>query len=69
MPESPSDLIARTRGNLLVLRGEMASYKEGLDHPSADLEQLAVAVEIVKADALLAQAELLVEIAQRLEPS
>ena len=61
------ELIQRARNNLTFLRGEMASAKEGLDHPSADLEQLSVAVEIVKADAAIAQAELLARIASSLE--
>jgi len=61
------EVITRARRNLLTIRGELAEAKSDLDDPHADFEQLSLAVEIVKADALIAQAELLARIADRLE--
>lgn len=59
------EIIERARRNLLSLRAELARAKEDIDH-EVDLDQLLVGVEIVKADALIAQAELLAAIADRL---
>lgn len=61
------EIITRARKNLLMVRKELAEVKSDLaDDPHVDLEELLLAVEIVKADAVIAQAELLARIADQL---
>lgn len=62
----PQELIDRARNNLLRARAELQVAKGDIDDPRAALEQVSLAVEIVKADAAIAQAELLADISQRL---
>lgn len=60
------ELIDRARNNLLRVRAELQVAKGDIDDPRAALEQVSLAVEIVKADAAIAQAELLADISQQL---